>query len=46
MVATHAMPGTESSVLFTATKAASFEFAPTIPGHKESGMVGPLVVTN
>ena len=46
VVATHAMPGTESSVLFTATKAGSFEFACTIPGHKESGMVGTIVVTN
>ena len=46
VVATRAMPGTESSVLFTATKAGKFEFACTIPGHKEAGMVGTIVVTN
>ena len=44
VVATHAMPGTESSVLFTATEAGKFEFACTIPGHREAGMVGTIVV--
>ena len=46
VVAAHAMPGTESSVLFTATKAGRFEFTCTIPGHKEAGMVGTILVTN
>ena len=46
VVATHAMPGTESSVLFTATKAGRFEFACTILGHREAGMVGTIVVTD
>ena len=46
VVVTRAMPGTESSVLFTATKAGTFEFACTIPGHREAGMVGTIVVTN
>ena len=46
VVAAHAMPGTESSVLFTATEAGRFEFVCTIPGHREAGMVGAILVTN
>lgn len=45
LVAAHAMPGTKASVLFTPTIAAVYEFACTLPGHKEAGMVGKIVVT-
>ncbi len=46
VVAAHAMAGTISSVTFTPTKAGEYEFACTLPGHKEAGMVGKLIVTN
>ncbi len=46
VVAAHTLPRTESSVLFTATKAGKFEFTCTILGHKEAGMVGTIVVAN
>ena len=45
LVAAHAEPGTTATVMFTATKAGEYEFACTIPGHKEAGMVGKLIVT-
>lgn len=45
VIAAHAEPGTTATVLFTPTEAGVFEFACTIPGHKEAGMVGKLVVT-
>lgn len=46
VVAAHAMAGTNSSVIFTPTEAGVYEFACTLPGHKEAGMVGKLIVTN
>ena len=45
VIAAHAEPGTTATVLFTPTEVGVFEFACTIPGHKEAGMVGKLVVT-
>ena len=45
VVAAHAMPATTATVLFTPTVAGEYGFACTIPGHKEAGMVGTLVVT-
>ena len=45
VVAAHAMPGTTASVIFTATEPGEYEFICTIPGHKEAGMVGRLIVT-
>ena len=44
VVAAHAEPGTPATVIFTVTEAGEYEFACTIPGHKEAGMVGKLVV--
>ena len=46
VVAAHAMAGTISFVMFTPTKAGVYEFACTLPGHKEAGMVGKLIVTD
>ncbi|MCH7860368.1 MAG: multicopper oxidase domain-containing protein, partial [Proteobacteria bacterium] len=46
VVAAHAMPGTTASVIFTATEPGEYEFFCTIPGHKEAGMVGRLIVTD
>ena len=43
-VAAHAMAGTMSSVMFTPTVAGEYEFICTLPGHKELGMVGTLIV--
>ena len=45
VVAAHAEPGTTATVIFTATEVGEYKFACTIPGHKEAGMVGTLVVT-
>ena len=45
VVAAHADPGTTATVIFTASEAGEYDFACTIPGHKEAGMVGRLVVT-
>ena len=45
VIAAHAEPGTTATVVFTATEVGEYEFACTIPGHKEAGMVGKLVVT-
>ena len=45
LVSAHAMPGTAASVLFTPTIAGVYEFACTLPGHKEAGMIGKIVVT-
>ena len=45
VVAAHAEPGTTATVIFTATEAGEYELTCTIPGHKEAGMVGKLVVT-
>ena len=46
VIAAHAEPGTTATVIFTPTEAGEYEFTCTIPGHKEAGMVGKLVVTN
>ena len=46
VVAAHAMAGTVSSVIFTPTMAGEYEFACTLPGHKEAGMIGKLIVTD
>jgi uncharacterized cupredoxin-like copper-binding protein len=40
----HAKPGESVTGVWEATKTGTFEFYCTIPGHKESGMVGSLVV--
>ena len=45
VIAAHAEPGTTATVVFTATEVGEYDFACTIPGHKEAGMVGKLVVT-
>ena len=45
VVAAHAEPGTTATVIFTPTEVGEYELACTIPGHKEAGMVGKLVVT-
>ncbi len=45
VIAAHAEPGTTATVFFTATEVGEYEFACTIPGHKEAGMVGKLLVT-
>lgn len=44
VVAAHAKPGQSTSVTFTPTQVGEFEFICTIPGHREAGMVGRLVV--
>ena len=44
VVAAHANPGTVATVMFTPTVAGEYGFACTIPGHKEAGMVGTLLV--
>ena len=36
--------GQSATVEFTPTKAGSYDFFCTVPGHKEAGMVGVLVV--
>jgi uncharacterized cupredoxin-like copper-binding protein len=46
VVAAHAEPGTTATVVFTPTAVGEYEFTCTIPGHKEAGMVGKLVVTD
>jgi uncharacterized cupredoxin-like copper-binding protein len=46
VVAAHAEPGTTATVMFTPTAVGEYEFTCTIPGHKEAGMVGKLVVTD
>ncbi len=45
VVAAHALPGTTVAVLFTPTQPGSYGFTCTLPGHKQAGMVGQLVVT-
>lgn len=36
--------GKTGTVEFTATKAGTYEYICTVPGHKESGMLGKLIV--
>ena len=45
VVAAHAMPGTTASVMFTPTVAGEYEFYCTLPGHRDLGMVGKIIVT-
>ncbi len=45
VVAAHAEPGTTTTVLFTPTQTGEYEFECTIPGHREAGMVGKVIVT-
>ncbi|KQL49825.1 copper-binding protein [Brevibacillus choshinensis] len=40
----HAKPGESATSVWQATKEGSYEFYCTIPGHKENGMVGSLIV--
>ena len=44
VVAAHAMPGTTAVVLFTPTQSGEYEFICTLPGHREAGMVGRIIV--
>ena len=46
IIAAHAEPGTTATVTFTLTEAGEYDFSCTIPGHKEAGMVGKLVVAD
>jgi len=39
-----AMPGLSSSVTFVPTKPGTYEYFCAVPGHKEAGMVGTLIV--
>jgi len=43
-VHTGAMAGMSASVSFVPTKPGTYEFFCAIPGHKEAGMVGTLIV--
>ena len=43
-IAAEAEPGKKTTFEFAATQAGMFEFACDVPGHKEAGMVGRLVV--
>ena len=45
IVAAHAMSQMTASVMFTPTRIGEYEIHCTIPGHKEAGMVGKLVVS-
>ncbi|TMW73916.1 plastocyanin/azurin family copper-binding protein [Alteribacter natronophilus] len=38
------MPHETSSIIFTPLKTGTYEFFCTIPGHKEAGMRGTLIV--
>ncbi len=44
VVAAHAMPGTTAVVLFTPTQSGEYDFYCTLPGHREAGMVGRIIV--
>ncbi len=44
-VAVHTLPGAKASVVFTPTHPGTYEVYCTLPGHKEAGMVGKLIVT-
>jgi uncharacterized cupredoxin-like copper-binding protein len=39
-----AEPGASNHLSFTPTKPGNYQFYCTVPGHKEAGMVGTLVV--
>lgn len=41
----HAAPGEEQSISFTPTEPGVYKFVCTIPGHKESGMIGTMEVS-
>ncbi len=36
--------GKDASVMFTASKKGTFQFYCVVPGHKEAGMVGSLII--
>mgnify|MGYP005856393563 CR=1 FL=1 len=44
MVHTNADPGSAGAIEFTPTAPGRYQFICTIPGHKEAGMVGEMVV--
>ena len=44
-VAIHTLPGTVVSVVFTPTVPGTYQLICTMPGHKDAGMVGEMVVT-
>jgi uncharacterized cupredoxin-like copper-binding protein len=39
-----AMPGLNADVTFTPTESGTYEFYCAVPGHREAGMVGTLIV--
>src|SRR5699024_4764782 len=41
----HAMPAKMNTITFTLTESGVYEFYCTIPGHKESGMIGRIIVS-
>ena len=43
-ISAHAVPGTSATVTFTALHVGEYEFSCTLPGHKEAGMIGKLIV--
>lgn len=43
-VVAHAAPGTESRIWFTPTEAGRYAFYCSLPGHREAGMHGVLIV--
>ena len=38
-------PGESSTIEFTPTESGTYEFFCTVPGHKEAGMIGKMVVS-
>lgn len=42
----HALANSQNEIRFTPLEAGDFEFYCTVPGHKEAGMVGKVIVTN
>lgn len=43
-IVVHALPGTQGSIIFTPTSPGKYVLLCTLPGHKEAGMVGEIVV--
>jgi len=41
---TSAEPGSRSTLTFTPTTPGTYDFYCTVPGHKEAGMIGQLIV--
>jgi uncharacterized cupredoxin-like copper-binding protein len=42
----HVKPGESGEMVWQFTKAGEFEFACLIPGHREAGMHGKIIVSN